>query len=269
LGFVSQQNLYFEINEAYSKVNNRTDYNSFEKKYADKIHINKNNSLLVEGYHPFLAPLLNTNAELYIGENLIKYTNTHKITILDGNEIKLAKALQELKTETQEGIIVEEFNFHDSFSSNARGCSSNLVWQDCYYGTHERIWGRYEIANDIINTTGLVTHTLLSYPLKSYLRVHIQSEFKGFLGIWYLKRTRITWSIGWMADYRDTSQPSFAHGTGWTVDNLSIITYYHEITNISPPIILVRPIDLNTKGYRFGYCYVNLETYNINCSESC
>lgn len=116
---------------------------------------------------------------------------------MDGDESKLIEALSSPITNIDRGIVVEEFNYMDMNISNARGCSNKYVWHDCYYGTHERIYGRYEIYSDIINNTGLPTHSLFFYPYKGTLLAYVRSEFKGFLGLWYLAQTNITWSIGW------------------------------------------------------------------------
>ncbi len=152
LNFKSQQELYFEVNDAFSTVQNEADYRAFQAMYDEVIYISPRKSLLVKGYYPFLAPVLNTQGELYVGNALIKYTNTHKITILDGAESKLAEAIQTLKTDEEKGIIVEALNFHDSTINNRiGGCAPHLTWHDCYYGSHERIWGRYQVITGTPN----------------------------------------------------------------------------------------------------------------------
>jgi hypothetical protein len=270
LNFKSQQELYFEVNEVFSTVNNEEDYRKFQSKYNEVIYIDPNKSLLVKGYYPFLAPVLNTQGELYVGNALIKYTNTHKITILDGEESKLAEAILTLKTNEDKGIIVDELNFQDLNINNNRsgGCSDHLVWHDCYYGSHERIWGRYEVIAGL-PTLNLQYNTIYDYlPYQAIFNTYIKSEYKGFLDFWYLKRTQITWSIGWGVKSKNNSLPSYAHGTGWTVNNVSIITYQRVITDYMSPITM-RQIDLDQKKHIFNYCYANLDTYNISCSQAC
>ncbi len=266
--FKSIQELYFEVNEAFSKVKTEQEYSLFLNQYKTSLYIDPAHSISVNGYYPFLAPILNTNGEIYVGTALLKYTNTHKITILDGSEQKLNQALHTLKTNEQEGILVEKLNFNDSNIAHARGCVEHLVWQDCYYGTHERIWGRYEVVS-YLPTFDLTRHTIYDpLPYECRFIVLIKSEYKGFLDFWYLNRTNISWSVGWKAVSKDGSLPSLAHGTGWTSYNVSIINYSFSVTNTMPPIF-IRRIDLDKKKHIFDYCYTNLTTAHISCSENC
>ncbi len=267
MGILSIQELYLEVNEAYSHVQDEQGYREFMAKYEDVLYITPENSISVKGYYPFLAQVLTVDGEMYVGDALVKYTNTHKITIPDGDEGKLAQAIN--ATTSTDEIQVQELKFEDmNLGARNSGCSSDYVWHDCYYGTHERIYGRYFLEADFINNTILPNNPLFFYPYEGNLLARVLSEYKGFLGIWYLNRTNITWSIGWGVESINPNIRPFSHGTGWTANNVSQINYSFTIPN-PPPVGMVRPIEIEAHKYSFTYFYANLATPNISCSHNC
>lgn len=269
MGIPSMHALYLEVNEAYSHVQNEQAYREFMAQYEDVLYITPENSISVKGYYPFLAQVLNTAGEMYVGDALVKYTNTHKITIPDGDEGKLAQAIN--ATTSTEEIQVQELQFEDmNLGARSGGCGNYLVWHDCYYGTHERIYGRYNNINGLpefdLSNPNITIYTPLRY--EGRMQAYIRSEYKGFLGIWYLAPTTITWSIGWGVESLDGSLPSYTHGTGWTAYNVSLINYSYYYTN-DMPAIFVSDNQLNSKRHIFNYVYANLATPNISCSQNC
>lgn len=73
IGFIPQEKLYIEVNEAYSKVDTREEYNDFMSKYKDLVYVTPVKSLSINGYYPFLSAILNSDGEVYVGNTLIKF----------------------------------------------------------------------------------------------------------------------------------------------------------------------------------------------------
>jgi len=268
IGFKSMSQLYFKVNEEYSKVNTKEQYNSFIDKHKDYIYITPKKSISVQGFYPFLAQVLNINGEVSVGKSLVKYTNKYKITIIDGDENKLEEALRTLSNNEKKGIFIQKINFIQM--PNARYCTATSVGHDCYHGTHERIWGRYNLFSELSGLDAFAINEDQPLEYGSRLEAYIKSEYKGFLGFWYLKWTDITWSIGWGASTTNQTpdiQP-IQHGTGWTAYNHSSISYSFPIVSHTAGVYL-RPSQLSSYVYNFDYCYANLSTPNISCSEGC
>lgn len=264
----SMQELYLEVNEAYSQVKDEQGYREFMQQYEEVLYITPEKSISIKGYYPFLAQVLNTDGEMYVGDKLVKYTNTHKITILDGDETKLPQAL--MATASTDDILLEKLEFKDMNLNARNNCEPFYVGHDCYYGSHERIYGRYQLFSELsgLNAFTLKNDDFLTFSAK--FQVLIKSEYKGFLGYWYLAQTTIDWSIGWGA-YADQYHVNFgpvAHGTGWTAHNTSQINYTYVIVPQTAGEG-ARPSTLADYEYKFDYCFANLATPNISCSQDC
>lgn len=269
LGFCSMKKLHDQVQEDFAQVNNRASYNAFLRKHQDHLYITADSSISIQGYQPFFSQVLNTQGEVYIGNALVKYTNTHKIRIEDGSEEKLKTALSSLKTDEDAGRYVKKVPTRETLYNNARNCASRETWHTCFAGWWHRTVGYYYIHNN----SGIISSGTIAnnnpYDLTSTLRVHILTQHKGFLGFWYRERTTITWNIGWGASAADQStSPIIAHGTGWTVSNVSEINYSKSIRSIANAVT-VRLDQIERYSYNFDYCYANLATPLMSCSKSC
>lgn len=270
LGFCSMKKLHDQVQEDFAQVNNRASYNAFLRKHQDHLYITADSSISIQGYQPFFSQVLNTQGEVYIGNALVKYTNTHKIRIEDGSEEKLKWALEQLVSNEKNGIWVEKRADVSNSFANSRFCRSRDVWHTIHghSGVQHRIYAHYHVKN--------VNHHALTYGVligvekmeyKSYFYVHIKSEYQGFLGYWYRKRTTITWNVGWGVRAKDVvKSPNFAHGTGWTVSNVSEINYAYDIRSAPLLIYWNQQSDNN---YQFDYCYSFLQTPVINGTKNC
>lgn len=262
IDFVSMKKLHNEVNEDFSTVESMNDYRTFLTNHQKYLHITNDSSISINGYQPFFSNLLNTDGEVYIGNSLIKYTNSHYIKIEDGSEAKLQEALNTLQTDKTKGIYVETRSYN---TSNARSCSPNEVWQTCFSGWWHRATGHYRIDNNF----GTVNSSSSVVELTTFFRATIRAEYKGFLGFWYKEQTNITWNVGWGAIALDNTQsPDLTHGTGWTANNLSEVNYSYPIRPITSSLTL-RWDQLRQYTYDFDYCFSTITTPLMSCSENC
>jgi len=233
IGFISMKKLDNEMQKTFSSVQTMSDYRIFLNSYQEHLHITVDSSISMNGYQPFFSQVLNVNGEVYIGNTLIKYTNTHCIKIADGSESKLEEALRRLETDETKGIYVESYQNAFNTTLNARSCAPREVWHTCFSGWWHRSVGYYQIDNNYgtVSSATLANNSL--YDLSTYLRVNILTQYKGFLGFWYRERTTITWDIGWGASTVDNGSPDMLGGTGWTVSDVSEINYSAPIRSLA------------------------------------
>ncbi len=265
--FVSMEMLFLEMQEAFSTVKEEAAYRRFRIHYEDYLFITADQSLSIYGYDPFVSQLLNTKGEVYIGASLVKYTNRHIITILDGSDAKLQWAIRHLKSDQDRGIKIET---RPSIIDNsaARSCNPTFIQRTCYGDDWHRVKSSFNLDNRYDRDYFLVRVANLDVAFNSTFKVSIQNEVKGFLGFWYLGRTTINWSVGWGASTLKPQNPIINHGTGWTVYGLSKISYSYALIPPNYPWIIPYN-DLRINMFTFDYCTSSISTPHFSCNRTC
>lgn len=257
--FNSMKLLFNEVNDAFEKVTNKEQYDSFEAKYEEVMFVEQDKSLTIKNYIPTRAFLLNAEGIVYVGENLHCYIGNIVIIILGGDQTKLKRAKERLETSEKEGIYVLKTRSEQS----ARTCPEDYVYQTCN-NSDSRLKCTYDLQYNASSTTGLATGP---WRVHNTLACNIISQKRGFLGIWGRKRTTIHWSIGWGVN--GGIPPSQTGGTGWVQQGASEVNYTTSIGPVYPNLSL---IDANSGLYSYDYTYLYTDVYTPfvpDCDYGC
>lgn len=254
IGFTSVTKNYDTARKALNDTGN---IDSLQKVYNGKVIIKSDGTIepILKNGVTF-GRIVNEKGLYRIGEAIVKYSNDMVISIPDGDEKKLLKAINTIKHDIPNGIYIHPLKLGEitpnldnnilqtrSFCSNGCPTSESGGGNRTFgsNGSQYRISGNFSILdNTSIVSAGICSGNAILVNIHANTNVVLDKWVKPFLQSWQWRETSsdggFNWGFGWGIDitingYTGFYFPLQAHLSRTTVDRQQAGGYSWNVTN--------------------------------------